>query len=185
MSGGSHALSAIVRDPSGNTATAAPVTVFVSNSFVQASGAPAPMPVISRNAPAFADPASMNYPPSNADDADYDTIWRSDPPLPAWVAYDLSAIPPAHRGRVLVSWYNDPITSPYEPALISQPAYNIPGTYSIQASGDPGGPVPPLEPLGHARHRDGNTYHSRQQLVDMTGYNWIRLYVTASDGSPT
>ena len=145
VSGGSHVLSAIVRDPTGNTATSAPVTVFVSNSFQAAAGAPQPMPVISRNAPAFADPASTNYPPSNADDADYDTIWRSDPPLPAWVAYDLSAIPPAHRGRVLVSWYNDPTTSPYEPALIGQPAYNIPGTYSIQASGDPSGPVPPPE----------------------------------------
>ena len=182
VSGGSHALSAIVRDPSGNTATAAPVTVFVSNSFVQASGAPAPMPVISRNAPAFADPASVNYPPSNADDADYDTIWRSDPPLPAWVAYDLSAIPPAHRGHVLVSWYNDPVTSPYEPALISQPAYNIPQDYSIQANGDPIGASPPENHWVTLATVISNTYHSRQLPVDMTGYNWIRLYVTASDG---
>ncbi len=183
--GGTHVLSAIVRDPSGNTATAAPVTVFVSTTSVPALGAPAPMPLISRNAPAFANPGSTNYPPSNADDGDYDTIWRSDPPLPAWLAYDLSAVPPAHRGHVLVSWYNDPLTSPFEPAYISQLAYNIPGTYTIQASADPSSSAPPPEQDWVTLATvTGNTYHSRELAVDMAGYNWIRLNVTASDGSP-
>jgi lysophospholipase L1-like esterase len=186
VSGGSHVLSAIVRDPGGNTATAAPVTVFVSNTTLATGGAPQPMPLISRNAPAFA--STLDYPPSNADDDDYNTAWRStgtpSTAAPAWLAYDLSAVPPAHRGKVLVSWYNDAITSPYEPALISQNAYDIPGTYTIQASADPSGPNAPPDPDWVTLATvTGNTYHSRQQLVDMTGYNWIRMDITASYGT--
>jgi lysophospholipase L1-like esterase/chitodextrinase len=183
VSGGNHVLSAVARDAAGNTTTAAAVTAFVSNRTAADAQGPQPMPVISRNAPAFA--STLDYAPSQADDASYDTYWRSTG-VPAWLAYDLSAVPPAHRGRVLVSWYNDPITSPFEPALIGQPAYNIPGSYTIQASAEPSGPDPPPEPDWVTLATvTGNTYHSRQLVVDMTGYNWIRMDVTASDGSAT
>ena len=111
-------------------------------------------------------------------------IWRSTG-VPAWLAYDLSAIPQAHRGRVLVSWYNDPITSAFEPALISQPAYNIPQDYTIEANAAPSDSSPPTGGWVTLATVTHNTYHSRQQLVDMTGYNWIRMNVSASDGSPT
>src|SRR5262249_1597167 len=58
-----------------------------------------PLPVISRNAPAYTN--SFNaYDPSRADDGNYATLWRTnDVPTassPIWLAYDLSGVPTAH-----------------------------------------------------------------------------------------
>ncbi len=57
-----------------------------------------PMPVISRNVPAHASSGTA----SDANDDDYDTIWRSSETTsaatPSWLAYDLSGVPAAHRG---------------------------------------------------------------------------------------
>jgi hypothetical protein len=140
---------------------------------------PAPMPVISRNVPRFA--SSQAYPASNANDADYGTQWRS-AGAPAWLAYDLSGVPPAQRGRAVVAWYNND-TYPYDHTADGSVGYNIPGAYTIEANAAPGGPAAPAAGWVSLASVTGNTYHSRQHVVDLTGYNWVRLNASASDGS--
>jgi hypothetical protein len=76
------------------------------------------MPVISRGKPAFASSGNA----SGANDSSYSTYWRSSGP--AWLAYDLSSVPAANRGEVMVGWYNDPITTPYDHTVTGDQAYD-------------------------------------------------------------
>src|SRR5215831_15919273 len=64
-----------------------------------------PMPLISRGVPAFSSGnANTSTGPEKAEGRDPSQAWASDT-LPAWLAYDLSAVPAAQRQRVLVAWY--------------------------------------------------------------------------------
>src|SRR6478672_6552516 len=63
--------------------------------------APVPMPVISRGVPAFAS-SERGRPARSANDDDYGSFWRSSS-VPAWLAYDLSGVPAAQRGNVLLA----------------------------------------------------------------------------------
>ncbi len=135
------------------------------------------MPVISRGVPAFASSGSTG----GANDSSYSTYWRSNGP--AWLAYDLSSVPAAHRGLVVVGWYNDPITTPYDHVLVGQAAYNNLRSYTIQVNPAAGGGSPPASGWVTLATVTNNTYHSRQHLLNMAGNNWIRINVTATDGS--
>jgi lysophospholipase L1-like esterase len=137
------------------------------------------MPVISRSKPAFA--SSAQQPAGHANDASYSTYWHSTGP--AWLAYDLSSVPAASRGQVVVAWYNDPITSPYDHTVVQEIGYNNLGSYTIQVNPAAGGGQPPTSGWVTLATVTNNRYHSRQHLVDMTGDNWIRIDVTAIDGS--
>jgi lysophospholipase L1-like esterase len=137
------------------------------------------MPVISRGVPAFA--SSAQEAASNANDSSYSTYWRSNGP--AWLAYDLSSVPAAHRGQVLLGWYNDPITTPYDHTVTGDIAYNNLRSYTIGVNPAAGGGNPPNTGWVTLATVSNNTYHSRQHVVNMTGYNWIRINVTAIDGS--
>lgn len=146
---------------------------------------PAPMRVISRGVPAFSNTSC--YPAQAANDGNYDTHWRSckgapSAASPKWLAYDLTGVPSAQRGRVLVSWYNDPMTSAFDHQLDSTPGYNNVRAYTIDVNAAPGGKVPSTGWVTLVSV-SGNTYSSRQHLVDMTGYRWLRMSATASDGS--
>jgi lysophospholipase L1-like esterase len=151
------------------------------------------MPVISRNVPAHTnDDCGGAYPASRANDASYDTQWRTcnvpSSLTPMYLAYDLSGVPAATRARVVVAWYNDPTTSSYDHNFVGllRPvgiANDIPSSYTLQASAAPGGTLPGGGWVTLASV-SGNSYHSRQHAIDLTGYNWLRLHVTASDGSP-
>lgn len=173
--------------------------LFVSCSFVQnppvasvqvkntggkravAGSGPRPEPgsVISRNAPAFA--SAGYYPASQANDDSYDTVWRSQG-VPAWLAYDLSNVPVVQRHKVLIVWYNE--STNYDHTIINNYAYNLPQDYTIEANAAAGGTSAPTTGWVKLVGVQGNHYHSRQYIVDMTGYNWIRIYVTAVDGAP-
>jgi lysophospholipase L1-like esterase len=135
-------------------------------------------PLISRNVPAFA--SSSTHAASNANANTYDTAWRSQG-APAWLAYDLSRVPVAQRSKVLVVWYNG--TGNYDHTLIKYPAYNMPQNYTVDANAAAGGGQTPTTNWVTLVTVQGNHYHSRQHVVDMTGYNWIRINVTAIDGS--
>jgi lysophospholipase L1-like esterase len=135
------------------------------------------MPVISRGVPAFASSGNAG----GANDSSYSTYWRSNGP--AWLAYDLSSVPAAHRGLVVLGWYNDPITTPYDHVLVGQQGYNNLRSYTIQVNPAAGGGNPPPTGWVTLASVTNNTYHSRQHLVDMTGNDWIRINVTATDGS--
>jgi lysophospholipase L1-like esterase len=138
------------------------------------------MRLVSRNAPAFA--SSQLYPASNADDGDYGTVWRGS--IPGWLAYDLSRVPAARRRRVLVAWYNDPVTSPYDHTVVGEAAYNSLRDYTVEANAAPGGSAAPTTGWVALVTVKDNRYHSREHVVDFVGYNWLRMQVTAGDGSP-
>jgi hypothetical protein len=125
--------------------------------------------VIHRAVPAFAS-SSQDQPTGNANDADYSTQWRS-VGTPAW------------RGRMAIAWYNDPVTPGYDPTLINVNAYNLPSDYTIE-----GNRVGDGAPLAYGWTTlaavAANCYHSRQHLVDLAGYNWVRMNVTSGFGSP-
>src|SRR5205823_13186162 len=103
-----------------------------------AVAAPAPMPLISRGVPVSA--SSQIYPIAWASDADYSTNWRG--ALPGWIAFDLSSVPAAHRAQVIIAWYNDPATSPYDHTLVGEGAYNSLRAYTVQANAASGGATP-------------------------------------------
>lgn len=152
-----------------------------------------PLPLISRNVPAYAnDTCGGQYPASLANDGSYDTQWRTcNVPTtltPMFLAYDLSAVPAASRGRVIVAWYNDPATSSYDHSFVGilRPVgipNDIPSTYTIEGNAAPGGALP-VDGWVALASVSGNSYHSRQHLLSFGGYNWLRMNVTASDGSP-
>lgn len=148
-----------------------------------------PMTVISRNVPAFTnDDCGGSYPASFANDNDYTTDWRSCNSTPSvshpkWLIYDLSGVPATSRGMVILAWYNDPNTSEYDHTIDGSIGYNNVGSYTIQVNPAPGGTVPTTGWVTKATVTN-NTYSSRQHLVNMAGNNWLRLYATASDGSP-
>jgi hypothetical protein len=133
-------------------------------------------PIISRGVPAFASSGTA----SEANDDSFDTMWWSSG-VPAWLAYDLSSVPVAQRGRVLLVWYNE--TYSYDHTIINEAAYNIPGSYSIDINFAPGGGSPPTSGWRTVVTVTNNHYHSRQHVFDMQRANWVRINVTASDGS--
>jgi hypothetical protein len=134
-------------------------------------------PVISRDVPAFASSGTA----ADANDDSYDTSWRADT-TSAWLAYDLSAVPAAERGKVLVVWYNSSYN--YDHTLINDYSYNMPGDYTIDVNPAPGGGDPPAMGWVTRVTVKGNHCHSRRHVIDMTGDNWIRINVTAVDGAP-
>lgn len=133
-------------------------------------------PVISRNVPAFASSGVA----SDANDSSYDTLWWSTT-TNAWLAYDLSRTPASERNNVLVVWYND--SYDYNNTVMHTAAYNVPEDYTIDVNPAPGGNTPPTTGWVTRVKVQGNTYHSRQHIVNMTGDNWIRIYVTGVNGS--
>ena len=143
----------------------------------------APMPIISFGVPAYASSGTA----SNANDTSYDTVWRSSETTsssaPSWLAYDLSSVPAAKRGQVDIVWdngnggYNE-----YDIAAKSgAAAVNQPRDYVFEANAAPGGSLPSS---GWATivNVTGNTYLSREHPVNLTGYNWLRMTVTAING---
>jgi len=148
-----------------------------SSSWSTFSGAgPAPMPIISRNCPAFASDGQSSA--AMANDDSYDTVWRSgrQPSVtaPCWIAYDLSA---KHPGKCVITWANT-ATYPYlhtVPGMGS--AYGLPGDYTVDVNKGHGGAVPTTGWKTIVRVT-ANSFHSRTHLVDLTGYNWVRLSIT-------
>ena len=158
-----------------------------------AGGVPAAMPLISRGVPAYTnDDCGGSSSAAWANDTHYDYGWRScntpSTGAPTYLAYDLSGVPAAQRGRVLVAWYNDPATLAYDytykgvhPYCCWKP-YDIPRDYTLDANAGPTGGVP-TDGWVTLTTVTGNNYHSRQHAVDLTGYNLLRLNVTATDGT--
>jgi hypothetical protein len=139
------------------------------------------MTVISRSVPAF---ASGGYAASNGNDNDYSTTWRSiqvpSVSSPKWLAYNLSGVPAAKRGQVVVWWANN-YTSDYLNAT-NAPFYTVPKNYTLQANAAPGGASAPTSGWVTLTTVTENTFPVRTHSLDLSGYNWIRMSVTASRG---
>jgi GDSL-like lipase/acylhydrolase family protein len=138
----------------------------------------AAMPVVSRGAPAFA--TNAIYRPDNGNDSDYGTQFRG--ALPASLAYDLSQVKPVQRGRVMVAWYNEETI--WDADAINGRSYNEPKDYTIDGSRASGGGTQPADGWVTLVRVSGNHFNSRLHPVDLTGFNWIRMSVTAVNGSP-
>lgn len=139
-----------------------------------------PLRLISRGLPVVA--TSEYYPAALASDDDYSTEWRSRG-VPAALTYDLSGVPAEQRRQVLLAWYNG--TYGYTTTMgCKGVGYNNLGAYTVEANAAPGGGSPPAEGWVTLTAVEGNTFHSRQHLLALEGYNWLRLNATASDGSP-
>lgn len=154
---------------------ASTISTHVTGSPVQKNSAGS---LISRGVPAF---SSNGYTPaSSANDDSFDTSWRSQS-APTWLAYDLSGVAVARRSKVLLAWYNE--STNYDHTLIKNPTYNTPQDYTIDANAAPGGNNPPQTGWTSLVTVRGNHYHSRQYVLNMRGYNWLRINVTVNDGA--
>ncbi len=146
---------------------------------VKALTGPAVVPLINRGVPAF---ASTNIYPgtsaNNANDNSYTNYWRSNG-VPAWIAYNISAVPASQKQQVLAVWYN----LSYAYNTIHGAHYSNLGAYTIDGNSAPGGATVPTSGWTTLATVTGNTLHSRQHLINLSGYNWVRINVTASDGS--
>lgn len=129
----------------------------------------APNPVISRNVPAYSG-TSTN--PSAGNDDFYYTFWMS--AAPDYLAYDLSGVPEAQRKQVMAVWYN---TSSYDSIGQYISCNAEPVDYTIEVNAAPGGSYP-ADGWVVADTVTDNGLSSRQHLVDMEGYQWIRIAVS-------
>jgi lysophospholipase L1-like esterase len=175
------ALSLLLTAPAGavlaTSSAAAGVTAATTTSTTVTAATTAVRPtLVSRGVPAH---ASTSWSPArSANDDDYATAWRSNG-VPAWLAYDLSRVPVERRQRVLVAWSN----TSYGYDTSASPHYNNLGSYTIQTNSAPSGATAPVSGWVTKTTVTGNTLHSRQHLLELGGATWLRLQVTASDGS--
>src|SRR6185312_6884109 len=65
---------------------------------------------------------------------------------------------------------------------ISDTPYGLPQNYTIDVNPAPTGSTAPTTGWVTLTTVTGNTYHSRQHLINMTGYNWVRINVTTQLG---
>ncbi|GAC1413363.1 MAG: hypothetical protein NVSMB66_5120 [Candidatus Doudnabacteria bacterium] len=159
------------------------------------SGAPVTMPIISWGVPTSASSVSGTNLVSNINTAPgtettnlaYDSLnnhnWQSTS-VPAWVALDLSSVPTSQRGKVDVLWYNN--TNAFDCCLIASGGTyaGLPRNYTIEANSAVGGVTPSSGWITLATVT-GNTYHERENVVDLTGYNWVRVNVSTVNGTDT
>lgn len=157
---------------------------------------PKSMPIISRNVPAYTnDDFSGSFPASNANNSTYggQNYWRcvTTPTANAnsgtltqavYLAYDLSGVASTQRQNIVVVWYNDPTTDPYNANLLGTNYFNSPSAYTIDINTAAGGSLPNSGWVTKVTETS-QFYHSRQYAFTMSGANWIRINVTAIFGS--
>jgi lysophospholipase L1-like esterase len=154
----------------------------------------APLPLVSLGVPAFASDALPPFQPSMANDDDFTIGWRSGsipwPTQPAWLAYDLSSIPEAHRRRVVVEWFHDHGYAPYDTAGVMSVTFDLPRDYQIQIHAGPGGGAPPADDdpgWKTIATVKSNRLVSRQHVLsldpDGVPHPWLRLRCTSPLGS--
>jgi len=174
-SNGQHTLTAIAYDAAGNSKVSSAVTVTVSNTISLNA-----MPLISEGLPSYGD-GNVIYDPSLGNDNDYGPsggAYLCGPPCSLII--DLSSVPAAQRQQVVVSWYNDETL--YYAAAINSTYYNEPKDYTIDVSNAPGGGAAPTS-WTTLTSVSGNFYNGREHLLNLNGANWIRMHVTAVNGS--
>ncbi len=140
-----------------------------------ASAEVTPNPVISRNVPAYAGVNSGSaYAACNENYGDFWTVNGAD-----YLAYDLSGVEEEDRTQVLAVLYSDP-WNPYDGTVsINGRVTNtsIPLAYTVEVNAAEGGTYPE-EGWEIVETVEDNLVHSRQHLVNLEGYNWIRLNIS-------
>ncbi len=130
-------------------------------------------PVISRNVPAYSGSTSA----SSGNDAHYYSFWTSSGQ--DYLAYDLSSVPASQRKQVIAVWYNG---STFDQVGSYASCSAIPVDYTIEVNAAAGGSYP-ASGWKTVKTVQGNGLASRQHLVDLEGYNWIRINVTKGYGN--
>lgn len=145
-----------------------------------------PMPLISQSKPAFA--SDITYTPGNADDANYATVWRSNsaPSVgsPAWLAYDLSTVPSGSRNHLMVDLLNQQGSQYYNTDASN--SISLFQDYKLQGNTAAGGGSAPTTGWVDLITITGNFYPQRTHEINnfsSSGYNWLRLLVTAAGGT--
>lgn len=136
------------------------------------ASAAGPMQLISRDVPTFASSGMAK----NANDAQPNIAWSSDA-LPAWLAYDVSAVPQEQRQQVLLAWYcywADYLVD------IPKPEQMLPLDYVVETNAAPGGGQPPAAGWQEVGKVTANAKSARQHLFDLASSNWVRLTVSKS-----
>lgn len=131
-----------------------------------------PNPVISRNCPVYSGKASQ---PTAANDEHYFSFCFLT--SPDYIAYDLSAVPAEQRKQIIAVWYN---TSSYDYIGNYKSRNMEPSDYTIEVNAADGG-IYPEDNWEIVETVTGNTLSSRQHLVNMEKYNWIRLNIEKAD----
>lgn len=131
--------------------------------------------VISRECPAYSSAGTGSA--SSANDKYYYSFWNSS--APDYLAYDLSEVPEKQRKKVIAVWYN--ATGQFDYTVVNGSSNGMPSDYTIEVNSAEGGTYPEdgWEVIETVKD---NTLHSRQHVVDMSGYNWIRMNITGNDG---
>ncbi|HOY52682.1 MAG TPA: hypothetical protein PLX49_12960, partial [Prolixibacteraceae bacterium] len=92
----------------------------------------------------------------------------------------LSDIPVNERQKILLVWFNDPLTSIYDHSIyktsIDSMGINNLDSYNIEANKSPKGLLPKSGWVELAEVTS-NTFHSRQHLLNLQDYNWIRIRI--------
>lgn len=130
-------------------------------------------PVISRNVPAYSGSSSA----SSGNDAHYYSFWTSSGQ--DYLAYDLSSVPASQRKEVIAVWYNG---STFDQIGSYATCSAIPVDYTIEVNAASGGSYP-ASGWKTVKTVQDNGLASSQHLVDMEGYNWIRINVTKGYGN--
>jgi len=116
---------------------------------------------------------------ANVRDGLWSTQWRTTEvaataSAPHYIAYDLSSIAGASRGRVLSAWMNQQ----YDYDTTGASAFTLIGDYQIQANAAAGGSFPGSGWVT-LTSVSGNKKGAGMHVLDLTGYNWVRILVTA------
>jgi lysophospholipase L1-like esterase len=136
------------------------------------SAKPVANPVISRGVPAY----SAKGDAKSGNDVHYFSFWNS--ATPDYLAYDLSGVPKEQKKQVIAVWYN---TSAFD-SIGNYANRNMePSDYTIEVNSADGGKYPESGWIVAETVTD-NTLSSRQHVVSMEGYNWIRINITKADG---
>lgn len=131
-----------------------------------------PNPVISRNCPAYSGTGDAK----SANDEHYFSFCFMN--APDYIAYDLSEVPDEQKKQVIAVWYN---TSSFDNIGMYASSNMKPTNYTVEVNKADGGEYP-AEGWEIVETVTDNVLASRQHLVNMEGYSWIRLNITKSDG---
>lgn len=131
-----------------------------------------PNPVISRNCPSYSGTGDAK----SANDEHYFSFCFMN--APDYIAYDLSAIPDEQKKQVIAVWYN---TSSFDNIGSFVNSNMKPTDYTVEVNKADGGEYP-TDNWEIIETVTGNVLASCQHLVNMEGYNWIRLNIAKADG---
>lgn len=153
------------------------------------------MTIISNGVPVYASSAAGGDPASNANTAyvqgssntayDINNLhsWISNAVpsggTPQWIAYDLSGVASGSRGKVDVIWYT--LAGAFETGIGSGGTMTgVPSNYTLQGNTAAGGGSAPSSGWVTLATVSSNVLRVRESVVDLTGYNWVRLNITGT-----